>query len=275
MTREERIRRMKDAGIPMPITNPLNEGGVSSVPITAQNADKHAKLQALKSGANRNAVQSLVKATSVQQQGFQGIPESKPKRKMTDPNQGPVKAVEVVNNFGPVSPVNGELAALEAMMGGVGGASAPAYNPNMNVNQNIHNHQPELTVNQDGYGPVFDPIAMLNKKRQNSVQTQQESTPQNSQYTKYMNPISQVQMANALNQVGTPEQQNFDFQNMQKMMEQIAKNTISQVLDSYTEKNRDKLTYEHVNVKTQDGTQVIKTQDGNYYKLVPVKIKKN
>ncbi|MEK6830228.1 MAG: hypothetical protein AABY15_08995, partial [Nanoarchaeota archaeon] len=70
------------------------------------------------------------------------------------------------------------------------------------------------------------------------------------------------------------EQQNFNFQYMQQMMEQIARNTISEVLNSYTEKNRDKLTYEHVNVKTSDGTQVIKTQDGKYFKLVPVTLKK-
>jgi hypothetical protein len=256
MTLEERRRRMQEAGIPMPITQvPLSEGGVASVPVTPQNADKHARLQALKSGANRTQVQSLVKAQSAQQ-GFQPLEAPKVKRR-PDPNQGPVQAVSVQDSFGPIAPVSGELAALEAMMGGV--ASAPTYNPNMDMHSAPMTSQPDLTISEDGYGPAFDPQAMLAKKRQQSAQD----------YTQYAQPqTAQYAPQQAM-------QQNFDFQNMQKMMEQIARNTITQVLDSYTERNKEKLTYEHVNVKTNDGTQVIKTQDGQYYKLVPVKVKKN
>lgn len=256
MTLEERKQRMREAGIPMPITQaPLSEGGVSSVPVTPQNADKHARLQALKSGANRNQVQSLVKAQSVQQ-SFQPLEAPKPKRR-PDANQGPVQAVPIQDSFGPVAPVSGELAALEAMMGGVG--STPAYNPNAAFDPApVHTSQPELTVSENGYGPAFDPVSMLAKKRQAMAETG---------YAQYAQPQS-MQPQQSL-------QQNFDFENMQKMMEQIARNTITQVLDSYTERNKEKLTYEHVNVKTNDGTQVIKTQDGQYYKLVPVKVKKN
>jgi hypothetical protein len=268
MTQEERIKRMREAGIPMPITQmSLSEGSVSAIPVTAQNADKHARLQALKSGANKQQVQSLVKATSQQQQGFQGIPEVKQKRRpQGHPGQDtPVQTVPVENNFGPVAPISGELAAIEAMMGG----SSPAYNqpaPQMNMNMAQDTSQPELTVDQGGYGPTFDPVGMLAKKRQQMQSNQ------------YMQFAQQETVENALaplQQAANPNQQNFDFQNMQKMMEQIAKNTISEVLNSYTEKNKDKLTYENVNVKTPDGTQVIKTQDGKYYKLVPVKLKKS
>lgn len=256
MSLEERRRRMQEAGIPMPITQvPLSEGGVSTVPITPQNADKHARLQALKSGANRSTIQSLVKAQSVQP-GFQPLDVPKTKRR-PDPNREPVQSVPVQDSFGPVAPVSNELTALEAMMGGVG--SSPVYNPNMDMQQFPSSSQPDLSINEDGYGPEFNPQAILARKRQQA----------GNDYTKYAQPqVSQY----------VPQQefqQNFDFQNMQKMMEQIAKNTITQVLDSYTEKNREKLTYEHVNVKTNDGMQVIKTQDGQYYKLVPVKVKKN
>ena len=59
MTQEERIQKMRERGIPMPITQiPLNEGAVGMIPVTSQNADKHARLQALKSGANKQQVQS-------------------------------------------------------------------------------------------------------------------------------------------------------------------------------------------------------------------------
>lgn len=262
MTQEERIRRMKEAGIPMPITQmPLSEGSTAAIPVTSSNVDKHARLQALKSGANKHVVQALVTSKS-QQQGFEGIPEPKQKRRpQGHPNQGnPVQTVAVENNFGPVAPISGELAALEAMMGG----GSPAYNPPIQQTNVPQTSQPELSVNQEGYGPDFNPAEMLAKKRQQMQQNQYMKFAQEETVNNALAPFSQE----TINQ-----QQNFDFQNMQKMMEQIAKNTMSEVLNNYADKNKDKLVYEKVNVKTQDGTQVIKTQDGKYYKLVPVKIK--
>jgi len=262
MTLEERRRRMKEAGIPLPITNPLSEGSAAAIPVTSQNADKHARLQALKSGANRNQVQSLVKATGSQgNAGFQGIPEVKMKKNPNHPGNklsDPSMAVKPQDNFGPVTPVNDELSAIESMFTGVG--ASPAYNP-MPAAQNTN--QPELSIQQDGYGPTFDPVGMLAKKRQQV---------QGNQYMQFAQQETVQQALAPLQEMS--EQQNFDFQNMKSMMEQIAKNTISEVLNSYTEKNKGKLTYENVDVKTADGTQVIKTQDGKYYKLVPVKLKK-
>ncbi len=264
MTQEERIKRMKEAGIPMPITQVIGENSISSIPITSQNADKHARLQALKSGANKQVVQTLVKAQGNQQQSFQGIPEVKQNRRpQGQSNQTtPVQTVAVESNFGPVAPISGELAAIEAMMGG---GAAPSYNPQQHIEM-TQTMQPQLSVDQDGYGPTFDPVGMLAKKRQQMQQNQYMQFAQQETVENALAPLQQ--------QVSNPNlQQNFDFQNMQKMMEQIAKNTISDVLNSYTEKNKDKLTYERVNVKTNDGNQVIKTQDGKYYKLVPVKIR--
>lgn len=263
MTQEERIRKMREAGIPMPITQmPLSEGSASAIPVTHQNADKHARLQALKSGANKQAVQTLV-ASKSQQQSFQGLPEVKQKRRPSNQDT-PVQTVAVESSFGPVSPVSGELAAIEAMMGG---SSSPAYNPQPAQQMNMQQtSQPELSIDPDGYGPTFDPVGMLAKKRQQVQQNQYMKFTQQETVENALAPLQQQAMTSS-------EQQNFDFQNMQKMMEQIAKNTISEVLNSYTEKNKDKLTYERVNVKTGDGNQVIKTQDGKYYKLIPVKLK--
>jgi len=266
MTQEERIKRMREAGIPMPITQaPLSEGSASAVPVTIQNADKHARLQALKSGANKQVLQTLVNSKGSSQE-FQGIPEVRQNKRPNTQGQqsSPVKKVAVENNFGPVSPVNGELAEIEAMMGG---ATYPSYSQQpINQLSVPQSSQPQLSVESEGYGPDFDPIGMLNKKKLQLQQNQYMQFAQQDTIENALAPLSQ--------QVNTStHQQNFDFQNMQKMMEQIAKNTISEVLNSYTEKNKDKLTYEKINAKTEDGSQVIKTQDGKYYKLVPVKIK--
>lgn len=252
---EERKRKMREAGIPMPISQPLAEGTTSAIPITAQNADKHARLQALKSGVNRNQVQSLVKATSAQQ-SFEGIPETKQRKPQQNrPQQQGGGNKVAVQNFVGGAKVSSDFSAMDALYaGGLDSSSysAPTYSqaaPQLN-----NTTQPELTVQQDGYGPVFSPENILAKKRQLAAANQQ---------------------AQQIPQVANTNQQNFNFEYMQHMMEQIAKKTISEVLNSYTEKNKDKLTYENVNVKTNDGTQVIKTQDGKYYKLVPVNIKKN
>ena len=259
MTPQElRMKRMREAGIPMPVTQaPISEGAVSAVPVTVQNADAHARLQALKSGANRQQMQSLAKAKSAQN-SFQGIPEPTQKRR---PSNAPGEQVSSdkkveVQNFQGQAPVSNEFAAMEAMFGG--GPSAGAINMNMSAPP-VNTTQPELTINQDGYGPDFNPTAILAQKK--------AQMRNNSEYMQYaVNPEQNIQQETA------PSQQNFDFNYMQKMMQEIAKNTISDVLNSYTEKNKDKLTYENV-AKSKDGAQIIKSQDGRYYKLVPVKIK--
>lgn len=262
---EQRIQRMREAGIPLPVTQmPLSEGAAGAVPVTAANQDKHARLAALKSGANRQKVQNLVKAHSMQGDGgFQGIPEPKMKKNPNHPGNklsDPSKAVKPQESFGGGAKVSGEFAAMEAMYGG-GNSSAAAINMNAPLAQpQMNTTQPELSVQQDGYGPSFDPSGMLAAKRANMQQTNQ-----------YM----QHAVAPELQQQQQPVaqgQQQFDFQYMQQMMQEIAKSTISEVLNSYTEKNKDKLAYENV-TKTKDGSQVIKAQDGKYYKLVPVKLK--
>jgi len=260
MTPQElRIQRMKEAGIPMPITQvPLSEGAASAIPVTVQNADKHARLQALKSGANRHQLQSLVKAKTAQN-SFQGIPEPTKNRRPQAPGQQTASENKIpVQNFQAQTPVSSEFAAMESMFGGE--PSSASINMSMSPAP-VDTTQPDLSINQDGYGPAFDPAGMIAKKRA-EMRT-------NNQYMQYaVAPVQQQDYTENLT-----DQQNFDFQYMQKMMQEIAKNTISEVLNSYTEKNKDKITYENV-AKSKDGAQIVKAQDGQYYKLVPVKIKK-
>ena len=259
---EDRIRRMREAGIPIPITQIQTEG-FGSIPVTSQNADKFARLQALKNGANKQQIQSLVKSKSVKN-SFEGIPEPT-KRRVPQGHPGnqvdPSKVV-AVESFAGAAPISSEFAAMEAMYGG--GGSAPI---NMNMyqhpaNSTMNTTQPELAIQEDGYGPSFDPMGMLAKKR---AEMQQSNSYLQHAVTAHQVPQIAPGMAQG--------QREFDMKYMQQMMQEIAKNTISEVLNSYTEKNKEKLTYEHVNVKTADGTKVIKTQDGKYFKLIPVKLK--
>jgi hypothetical protein len=264
-TIEEKRARAQRMGIPMPVTQ-MNEGGVASVPVTASNQDKYARLAALKSGANRQKVQNLVKSSSVQgQQGFQGLPEPVMKKNPNHPgNQlsDPSKAVPVQQNFGGVAPVSSEFSAIEAMYGGGNDTAAYSQQPVLapQNNANMQTSQPELSIPTQAAGPVFDPVAMLQQKR---MQEQHVPQQQSSEYLQYaVNPQA----------AQTPQQGQFDFNNMQKMMQEIAKQTISEVLSEFTEKSKKNLTYE--NVKTKNGVKVIKTQDGKYYKLTPVTLTK-
>jgi hypothetical protein len=266
MSIEEKRARAKRMGIPMPITQ-MSEGVSTSVPVTAANQDKHSRLAALKSGANRQKVQNLVKSKgSATQGGFEGLPEPTMKKNPNHPGNklsDPSKAVQVQQNFGGGAQNSSEFNAMEAMYGG--GNDTAAYSPQpalaQQSNVNIQTSQPELSIPTQAAGPVFDPVAMLQQKRM-----QEQHVPQEQQSSKYLQ--------YAVNpQTPTTPQGQFDFQNMQKMMEEIAKQTISEVLSEYTEKSKSKLTYE--NVKTKGDTKVIKTQDGKYYKLTPVALTKN
>lgn len=264
MTLEERKRRMAEAGIPLP-KQMVNEGGISSVPVTSQNADKYAKLQALKKGSNKTQVQQLVKSNNPQSGGFQGLPEPKLKRAPSGhpSNQiTPGKSV-ALENFSSQAP-SGEFAALEAMYSSGDNYSQPSQSYSQQPS-NQSTTQPELSIDQNGYGPSFDPQSILAKKRSQL----QKDNP----YMKHAVQPEQHAMDMASSdglQIGG--QQDFNFEYMQKMMQEIAKNTISEVLNSYTEKQKSKLTYENY-TKTSDGLQVIKTQEGKLFKLVPVKIK--
>lgn len=262
MDLEQRKARMKAAGIPMPITQvPISEGAAGAIPVTQKNADLHSRLQALKSGANKQAVQDIVNSKGRQQ--FQAIPE--PKRN-NHPNQQVAsdKKVSVQSNFGPKASTSGEFAMMDALYGGDGGGYSQ---PTMNLNPgaaNMANSQPELSIQQDGYGPSFDPRQALAEKNRRA----QESGG----YMQYAANAEQHALEMQQQEMGNNQQVQFNFDNMKRMMEQIAKSTISDVLSEYTEKQKGKLVFENYG-KSKDGNQIVKTPEGNYFKMIPVKIK--
>jgi hypothetical protein len=272
MSLEERRRKMMEAGIPMPVSQmPLSEGSVSAVPVTMQNADLHSRLQALKSGAQKHVVQDIIKSTNNgSSQQFQAIPEVRKGNKV--PQVQPQNKVPV-QSFSGAKPIGGEFAAMDAMYGG--GNDYGYSQPNINTQAQPYSQiaqqtsQPELSVDQNGYGPEFNPQAILAKKRAQM----QQSGNQYMQFAVQPEVAAQSMPNHNLSEIAPQNQQQFNFEYMQQMMQEIAKNTISEVLSSYTEKQKTKLTYENY-TKTSDGHQVIKTGDGQFFKLVPVKIAK-
>lgn len=216
--------------------------------------DKHARLQALKSGANKQQIQQLVKAKSMQgSSGFQGIPEPKMRKNPNNPANklsNPGMAVKPASFSKPSS--NDDFAAMEAMITGESSYETAPVNTSSG-----HGDLAQPILSQgSGYGPTFDPVAMLAAKRAKMQASQSASA---SETQSQATPVNQSQ---------------FDINQMKSMMEEIAKNTISDVLSTYTNKNKGKLTYENVG-KSKDGSQIIKTEDGTYYKLTEVKLKKN
>lgn len=250
---EARIERMRKAGIPIPNQTPVIENYSGAQPQT-QNMDKHARLQALKSGANKQKIQQLVKAKSVQgDSGFQGIPEPKMRKNPNNPANklsSPGMAVKPAS-FSASGSVN-EFSAMEAMMAG-----DSHYEPSPVSAKAGHGDLAQPILSQDsGYGPTFNPAAMIAAKKA-KMQAQQ------------VNSASENQPQGAL-----VNQNQFDINQMKSMMEEIAKSTISEVLNDYTNKGKGRFTYENVG-KSKDGSQIIKTGDGLYYKLTEVKLKKN
>lgn len=269
-TLEEKRARAKKMGIPMPITQISENSGIAAViPVTSSNQDKHARLAALKSGANRQKIAGLVKAKSVQgSSGFKGIPEPNMRK---NPNQtgtqlsDPSMVVKPKENFGGAVPVSSEFSAMESMYGGGNSKAAYATTQQPLLNGNSQNNESQLQ--QDSYGPTFDPVSMLNRKRAQQAQSQQTQQKGYDYMQHAVNPGAYQQS----NQ--DTSQQQFSFEYMKQMMQEIAKQTISEVLSEYTEKSKRSLTYE--NIKTKGGNKVIKTQDGKYYKLTPVTLTKS
>ncbi len=252
-TLEEKRARAKRMGIPLPITQ-LSESGIAAAPVTASNADRHSRLAALKSGANKQGMQQLVNSKKSSSQSFQGIPETTQKKRPNNPNNT-VSPGKAVVPRGYEAPVSDELAAIDAMFGGGGTARATS------------SVQGNTTLSVEAIGPTFNPAALLAQKNAQAASMANESVQEtNTDYLQYAQNKS-------VPQGQVVSQESFDFQNMKTMMQEIAKQTISEVLNEYTEKQKNKLTYENY-MKTKDGAQVIKTQ-GKFYKLTPVKVTKS
>lgn len=248
--RQEMLRNMgvKNAG-------QMNESVVAT---NSASAGMAAKIAAIRGGSAKAELNKFISATGKNAQSaageFQGIPEPS-KRK--NPNQAKEQVKpeysQKVETF--ESERNSELDSIEAMMSGGesysrGNSKMMAHNP---LNQ-------ELSL--DSVMPSFNPHAAI-QKRAREAQVQEES-----QYLKYAGESAQPEFV----EVGAQSMANMG--QLQKMMETIAKGiaekTIKNVLNEYSEQQKGKVFFEYYNKEKN----IIKTQDGKYFKLTQVELKK-
>lgn len=247
----------------------MNESVVST---NSANSNMAQKLADIRSGKAKAELNKYMKAyanpeTAALTNGvaFNAIPEAKRKK---DPRANdsvkPEYRQEVEENFnGPPVANSQELNSIEALFG--------SYSPSkMQVGQG-QNYQQQVPIDEldidsvNGNMPVFNPQAALQKARQKPKAQAQ------SEYLKYANdtPLIQEEFIDAGN-VG----QQVNLAAMQIMMETIAKGiaekTIRKVLNEYTEQQKGKMLFEYYN--KAEG--IIKTQDGKYYRIKEVILKK-
>jgi hypothetical protein len=275
-------------------------GGNSQVMASPQNTNKLHLLNQIKRGGKKGEFNKFIKAKAANDK-FEAIPEPKMRKNPNDK----VDPKHVVKPQAFAAKTDPQLNAIEAMFDG-GGAG---YTPSMDYGQMAQRSMTtELSLDNIGMPSMPDPSMYLAQKNSEAYQ-QQMGQPQNSMppqgQPQMMGAYPQGQMP-----IGNPQpqmNQNSPFakytlqshgqapsmpsmpqefaddmraqmqynQNadMQAMMEQIAQNIaerkIKQVLSEYS---GGKNLFEMTKYKTKDGKKVIKTADGKYYSISPVRI---
>lgn len=241
------------------------------------------KLMQIKSGAKKQEMNQYVNAASRNTATFEAIPVPKPKGQ--GGNQVKAENKVAVQSFQAQSGGR-EAKAIEDMFDDNSsgyGMGMGAGNMNFNMPQNPNNG--ELSIDSVmNNAPMFNPAVALERAKQKQ---------QNSQFLKFAqtNPEAQsaLQMVNAAE---NPEAylQQMQMQQMQQqqaasmnasagfnpalleMMKVIAKamaeETITKVLNEYTQQKKSGLTFEYYNKEKT----IIKTSDGKFYKVNALEI---
>jgi len=246
----------------------LNESAVAG---GGANSDMAAKIAAIKSGAARGAVTNAISAIEGgNKQQFKAIPDSS-RNKFAKEQVNPEYS-QKVESFDLPSGRSSELAAIESMFGS-DGPSRGANRQNSGYEQFAQNPlNTELNID-DIVMPTFNPHAALQQK----AMKQQNKNNAQSPYLKFAsdNPIQQEQFEDFIPQQQQQQQGiNLNFNNLQMMMETIAKGiaekTIKNVLNEYTEQQKGRIYIE----KFDKERNIIKTSDGKYYRVTQVEPKK-
>jgi hypothetical protein len=256
--RQEMLKNMgvKNAG-------KMNE---SIVATNSASAGMAAKLAAIRNGSAKAELNKFISATGKNAPAgggeFQGIPEPTMRKNPNQPKEE-VKPEfkQKLAEFDTPRHVNQELGAIDALFGGDGpvrggGTQMMAHNP---LNQEI---------SLDSVMPSFNPHAAIQQKVRNQVPTQNQAE---SPYLKF---AGEAPVQNEFVDVGQANQPGFNVNQLQVMMETIAKGiaekTIRNVLSEYSEQQKGKVFFEYYNKEKQ----IIKASDGKYYRLTQVELKK-
>lgn len=238
------IEKFKKNGIPLPLS--LTESNVVTTTNTS-NLDLLKKIENMKRGSNKQVIKDMINSDKTDTAVFSPLPTA---RKNNPQNQKQGTTVEV-QKFAPKS--DPELSAIENLFGGGGGFSTDDYfekSPAANMEQNTGISD----VNFKSMPSLDDALA---KKKQSFM-----SYANNNQQA----PVQQEQKSQEID--------SFNFNNLKKLMEEVARDTMEKVLDEYTEKKKNKHLYEVVTVDSRDGKTIIKTETGQHFKLTPVEVVK-
>lgn len=243
------IEKFKKNGIPLPLS--LTESNVVTTTSTA-NIDLLKKIENLKRGSNRQAVRDIISSQANDTTTFSPIPTTKRNNQPNNQQKDKKPAVEL-QKFTPKS--DPELSAIENMFSGGGGGFSTDDYIERDININLEQNN---SITDVSFKSMPDFESALAKKKQGFTQyaTQNNQQPQSQQ------PQSQQ----------VQEMDTFNFNNLKKIMEEVARDTMEKVLDEYTEKKKNKHFYEVVIVDGKDGRTVIKTETGQHFKLVPVEV---
>lgn len=271
--RQDIIRKRQQMFERMGVANAgkmITESAVANAPAGSMAA----KLAAIRGGAAKGEFNKFLNATGKNAPSgageFQGIPEPS-KRKSPSQTKEVVKPEfsQRVEEFSAPVQTNQELSAIDAMFGG---GEAPAR-INMGGNQSYQAPMQELDIDSMVM-PSFNPQMALQKAKEKATRNQQQQQVE-SPYLKFASdtpPIGSEQFE----EIGQT-QAGINVNQLQKMMEQIAKGvaekTIRSVLNEFTNQqkegstqNSNKLFFEYY---TKDKT-VVKTPDGKFYRLTEV-----
>lgn len=252
--RQEMLKKMGVPGAGKMTNESIVAGGA--------NSSMAQKLAAIKNGAAKSELSKYINATSksAPSAGFQGIPT--PKQSKSNQEVKPEYKQELAD-FGAPSANSHELSAIDSMFGGDGPIRMSG---NQGISQNPMNM--ELDINSIDM-PSFNPHAALQQK----AKINQNNNP--SPYLKFASTTQPVQNEQFV-EVNNPlaQQPQFNVQQLQVMMETIAKGiaekTIKSVLNEYSEQQKNKNYFEYYNKEKS----IIKTPDGKYYRLTQVELKK-
>lgn len=260
--RQEIIRKRQEMLAKMGVPNGGKTVMESVVNTGNASSSMAARIAAIRNGSAREELNKYISATgksggadggpSASGGGFQALPEPKMKR---GPSQDvkPEYKQKLEDFGGPTASVNSELSSIEALFGGDGGSRSSGGGNQFQ--QNLVNTNFDI---DSARMPTFNPHAALQKKLrekegQGGNNFQEEFVP-----------------VNPGNAVGQPQ---FNVQQLQVMMETIAKGiaekTIKNVLNEYSEQQKNKNYFEYYNKEKT----VIKMSDGKLYRLQQVQLK--
>jgi hypothetical protein len=265
---EKRRERFKQMGLPSG-GGAVNEQSV--VQTTGGNTNKFSTFNLIKKGAMRGEFRKFLEKTAPSTGSAAGgyqIPETKVGKKRPGmPHEKPTVDIKPETHT-PVGSTS-EAEMFERMLagdsGGYGGGNFSAPSQGMPTGDLVQQRglQTNLDINNMSM-PTFNPLAALQKKAAMQRQQQQQGGVQ------YNAPMNEQEYANPMQ---TGAQMPFSYQYLKEMMQDVAKEisekVIRNVLKEYSDNHSNKKQFEVVNKEKN----VIKTQDGKYYQLVPVQPK--